>query len=100
LKEWLKRVRKNHKNGTPWKPTQHSRICSIHFAEDDFSPNKTLKEDAVPTLFPTYPSHLQCQPVKKGREPVKRQAAEPEDKTFVKKMRIGQELEDHNYAWG
>ncbi len=42
-------------------PKNWSRICSIHFSDNCFKANRTrkiLKEDAVPEIFPTFPSHL------------------------------------------
>ena len=47
-------------------------MCSIHFPEDSFLPDKKrriLKTDAVPTNFPSYPKHLQKR--SKPRKPPK-----------------------------
>lgn len=42
-----------------WTKNAHSRICSIHFREQDFSQNaqilKKLKPDEVPSVFPNFP---------------------------------------------
>ena len=58
-------------------PSTYSRVCSIHFKEEDFvtqrrdsNPRrhsgplkkKTLKPDAVPSVFPDHPSYLQPKP--------------------------------------
>lgn len=55
-------------------PTKYSRVCSLHFKEEDFvsercdkNPRrqsgrlkkKSLKGDAIPSVFPDYPSYLQ-----------------------------------------
>lgn len=46
-----------------WKPTQYSRLCSVHFEErylDKTSKNSNrLRENAVPTIFPGFPSYYQ-----------------------------------------
>ena len=48
-----------------WFPRKHSLICSTHFTESCFvvRPHKRgrlLKENAVPTEFPAFPSHKKC----------------------------------------
>jgi len=59
LKKWIHAVRRKN-----FKPTSASRICSVHFRDSDFVQNpalvvKKLKEDAVPSKFPSFPDHLQ-----------------------------------------
>ena len=74
LRVWLKRVARKD-----FKPTQYSRLCSLHFKPEDFIENSTdqllrrkrrrqdpklekrrLKHDAIPSVFqdlPTYYTH-------------------------------------------
>ena len=73
MNKWLKRLsRKN------FRPSKYSRICSIHFKSDDFVEkridsnksrqrkkgstlrNKILKNDAVSSVSPSYPSSYTC----------------------------------------
>ena len=44
-------------------PTSSSKVCSLHFTTDDYVPGRRniLKADAVPSIFPTFPVHLQGQ---------------------------------------
>ncbi|CAB3234847.1 unnamed protein product [Arctia plantaginis] len=53
-KSWVKNVRK----GDETKPTQYTRICSLHFDKSCFREGygrKTLHSYAVPTIFPNQP---------------------------------------------
>ena len=63
VQKWVTAVRREG-----WLPTKHSFICSDHFLQSDFVQNtgiyKRLKKDAVPSVFPTYPKHLQKNTVK------------------------------------
>ncbi|KAH7944034.1 hypothetical protein HPB52_014748 [Rhipicephalus sanguineus] len=58
----------------PWIPSDRSKVCSLHFKAEDYKQglkSKRLKPDAVPSIFPSYPTYLQEQP-KKGRRELKR----------------------------
>jgi len=53
-KQWAIKIRRIDDSGHVWQPTQHSVVCSEHFAADDFYmqwSRKLIKADAVPTLF-------------------------------------------------
>jgi hypothetical protein len=46
-----------------WAPSTRSVLCSVHFAEECFDRTfcniTKLHRDAVPTIFPAFPAHLQ-----------------------------------------
>uniref|UniRef100_A0A0K2T0U2 THAP domaincontaining protein 6like [Takifugu rubripes] n=1 Tax=Lepeophtheirus salmonis TaxID=72036 RepID=A0A0K2T0U2_LEPSM len=45
-----------------WKPTDSSRICSIHFKDEDYIEGlqrRVLTPGAIPSIFPSFPPHLQ-----------------------------------------
>ncbi|XP_062298593.1 THAP domain-containing protein 5-like [Scomber scombrus] len=55
LKQWVINIRRKD-----WTPNMHSRMCSVHFTEDQFyAPlgKRRLKKTAVPTIF-NFPPHL------------------------------------------
>ncbi|XP_029686014.1 zinc finger protein 37 homolog isoform X1 [Takifugu rubripes] len=56
LKQWLRNVKRVN-----WIPSDASRLCSMHFVDNDFCMNeggqRRLKHTAVPTIFNT-PPHL------------------------------------------
>ncbi|XP_078124860.1 THAP domain-containing protein 1-like isoform X2 [Sander vitreus] len=56
LKQWVINVRRHN-----WTPTPASRLCSMHFEEDQFFIDnmcrRRLKDTAVPTIF-NFPPHL------------------------------------------
>lgn len=77
-KLWLHKIHVHRDNFTP---SKHTRVCSLHFNENDFrletkdSCNRLknnpilrrrhLKEHAIPSIFPNQPSYLSstpCQP--------------------------------------
>ena len=65
-KKWIQAVRRMN-----FEPKSHDRICSDHFLPSDFRDDtslliKLLKEDAVPSVFKGFPTHLQT-PAKKRR---------------------------------
>ena len=66
-KEWIKNVRRKD-----WMPSEKSLLCSDHFIRDFFtqsdSSKRQLKKEAIPTIFPSYPSYLQISIPKKRRE--------------------------------
>lgn len=58
LDKWVHNMRRSN-----WTPSGLSRICSAHFEPDCYeqkgwASKKTLKGDAVPTIF-DFPEHLQ-----------------------------------------
>ncbi len=64
---WLIKIRRQK-----FKPSKWSCLCSLHFEEDSFVPNKKrriLKKQAVPSIFPSFPKHLQKKA--KARKPPK-----------------------------
>ena len=72
LKKWVLAIRRKQ-----WKPTKHSFICSDHFHESCFvirpgAEGRRLKDDAVPSIFQTFPSYYQ-KDIKLRRSPRKRQ---------------------------
>lgn len=67
--KWLRAIRR-----TDYVPTDYSKVCSLHFVDTDFETDrkdsnrwrsggrlkkKILKIDAVPSIFPHFPSYLQ-----------------------------------------
>ncbi|XP_033124860.1 serine racemase-like isoform X2 [Anneissia japonica] len=72
-----------------WKPTNNSRLCEVHFENDQFERLRTdrkLRRDAIPTLF----SH---RPVPKHRKPPKRRINNDEQKFRCPER----SLSDHTY---
>ena len=71
LQEWIRRLSQHD-----WKPTKHSRICSLHFRPEDIETEQTdsnnrwakensdlrikprLRKCAVPTIFENFPSYF------------------------------------------
>ncbi|KAH6931010.1 hypothetical protein HPB50_021321 [Hyalomma asiaticum] len=77
--EWLRRIaRKGDGTGNqPWCPSDRSKVCSLHFREEDFRPDlkkRRLLPNAVPSIFPGYPAEMQkarsLPPLQKGRRNV------------------------------
>ena len=71
-------------------------ICSDHFTPESFLPIKglgrqKLKPDAVPSIFPKFPSHLQVSQKLKRRSPKKRKIVEPSTPSKIAK--------EHLYAY-
>ncbi|XP_025414926.1 THAP domain-containing protein 1-like [Sipha flava] len=59
MSKWVSAIKRKN-----FKLSQWSRICSIHFTEQDFQVRPEahrllLKDDAVPSIFPSFPSYLQ-----------------------------------------
>lgn len=77
--EWLRRIARKA-NGTsnePWRPSDRSKVCSLHFREEDFRRDlkkRRLLPNAVPSIFPGYPSEMQqarrLSSPQKGKSPV------------------------------
>lgn len=49
---WISKVNRIEKNGKPWQPTESSRICSVHFLNNERS-IEPLHPSYVPSIFPT-----------------------------------------------
>lgn len=65
-KKWINALKRKH-----FQPSQHSRICSVHFNENNFqiqpyASRPLLKSNTVPTIFPSSPSYYQN--IKKSRK--------------------------------
>ncbi len=71
---WLKAI---HRDLKTWTPTTYSRVCSVHFREDDYTASRdtnihrkqkrqntrrSLKKEAVPSVFPNLPGYLSTPP--------------------------------------
>lgn len=59
MSKWVSAIKRKN-----FEPNQWSRICSIHFTEQDFQVRPgahrlLLKDDAVPSIFSSFPSYLQ-----------------------------------------
>ena len=59
LKKWIQAVRRKK-----WIPHENSYICSAHFPESCFKRGEgkiclRLDKNAVPSIFPQFPKHLQ-----------------------------------------
>ena len=64
---WLKAIRRAN-----FTVKNFSRVCGKHFSPSDFvvgAKRKTLREGAVPSIFPDWPRHLQCVEKPKRRVP-------------------------------
>ena len=72
-KLWTKAVRREN-----WEPSLYSLLCSDHFKKEDFRGNseqrKGLKDDAVPSIFPALPKHLQNSETTKRKSPAPKKA--------------------------
>lgn len=82
-------------------------MCSAHFLESDFqlhTKTKTLKPDAVPTVFPNYPKHKQTPSTSRRAAPLKRPipSSNPASKEPGGKLRKKEVIcsinQDHHYA--
>lgn len=65
MKKWIEAIKRKN-----FKPSQHSRICSDHFTNEDFqirpgASRPLLRLDATPSVFPSFPPYYQK--VKKHR---------------------------------
>ncbi|GFS26498.1 THAP domain-containing protein 9 [Elysia marginata] len=59
---WISRISRKNPDGTSWTPKPREKVCSAHFIERDFYKGHSracLKPDAVPSVFPNYPTHKQ-----------------------------------------
>ncbi|XP_014290999.2 THAP domain-containing protein 3 [Halyomorpha halys] len=72
--KWVKATKRGD-----WQPSEYSRLCSEHFLEEDFNRTllrTTLREDRVPSVFPSYTPRSQV-PKPKGKRKTK--LPEPEE---------------------
>ena len=89
-KEWLHKIRR-----VSFKPSNFTRICSHHFEPECIvkgGKNKYLKAGSIPTIFPSFPKHLQKRAYKRKppKERTSEQAAEPSPLLVCK---------EHNYGF-
>lgn len=101
---WIARVSRKNPDGSDWYPSFRTKVCSVHFTEDDFFKSHTrreLKPRAVPSIFPGYPTHKQQSTTKPRKSPTKRK---PESSSngkaaaklvFAKRSKLSN---DHPYA--
>ncbi|KAL1427134.1 hypothetical protein MTO96_017703 [Rhipicephalus appendiculatus] len=103
--EWLKKISRQAEGPgrQPWVPSDRSKICSLHFKPTDYKGLKLrkLKADAIPSIFPGYPTYLQKQlpnerkAVKRFSEPgLSANKSHTEAKTKKKQARCGSLLMD------
>ena len=55
-------ISRKNPDGTSWTPKPREKVCSAHFVETDFYKGHSracLKPDAIPSVFPNYPTHKQ-----------------------------------------
>ena len=81
LHKWVQAVRRQN-----WYPNKNSLICSVHFTESCFTvtPGNQchwLQKNAIPSVFPQFPKHLQ-KTESKRKSPVKRKFVESKTSTF------------------
>ena len=50
--KWIQAVRRINADGSPWVPSQHSKICSEHFVSGWWSPSRN-DPDYAPSIFAT-----------------------------------------------
>ncbi|XP_077484185.1 uncharacterized protein LOC144094136 [Amblyomma americanum] len=102
--QWLKRISRQAEGPGKalWTPSDRSKVCSLHFKEGDFREGlkiRKLKPDAVPSVFPQYPTYLQ-QWAKKERRLLKRKPAKPASPTGrdAKAARLDANMTDGSVA--
>ena len=88
LTKWISAIRQDN-----WKPKKDMYICSDHFTPDSFLPIKglgrrTLKPNAVPSIFPKFPQQLRVSPKPKQRSPKKRKIVEPPTPSKIAKEHL------------
>ncbi|XP_026806139.1 LOW QUALITY PROTEIN: THAP domain-containing protein 1-like [Rhopalosiphum maidis] len=67
VKKWISAIKRKSFEASQW-----SRICSVHFTEQDYQVRPgahrlLLKDHAVPSVFPSFPTYLQV-PIKITRK--------------------------------
>ena len=76
--KWIASVKRKN-----WTPTKHSVLCSAHFTSDFYrrppglKMPAILKPNAIPTVFPAFPSYLQPTQTKQRRAITRRAPSEP-----------------------
>lgn len=65
MKKWVEAIKRKN-----FIPSQHSRICSVHFTSNDYqirpdASRPVLRLNAFPSVFPSFPSYYQT-PVNKN----------------------------------
>ncbi len=88
--QWIKAMHREEilENGkrVPWTPTDNHRLCSNHFTQNDYiihsETQRTLKETAVPSIFPAFPSYMQKKPSLR-RKLVRESSENSEDKSIT-----------------
>jgi len=83
---WLQKIRRQN-----FEPTGSSRVCSDHFEDECFVVKKTnrfLAKDAIPTIFLSFPKHLQSR-VRKRKKPFDRTKNKKQDNFYT--------THDHTY---
>ena len=105
LRKWIQAIRRQD-----WLPTKHSYICRKHFTESSFvirpgKDSRRLNEHAIPSLFPSFPEHLQKSHVKRKsprkRKVVKQATPSIEQPTYSEPSpsKIAKSIDsDHSYA--
>jgi len=66
MKKWVQALKRKN-----FKPTIYSRICSVHFSNDDYqirpgASRPLLRLNAIPSIFPAFPTYYQN--IKKPRK--------------------------------
>ncbi|KAG0413136.1 hypothetical protein HPB47_009710 [Ixodes persulcatus] len=57
--QWIRAISRKGPDNALWQPNGRSKVCSLHFRDDDYKEcnkfRRLLKPTAVPTIFPGYP---------------------------------------------
>ncbi|CAN7997394.1 unnamed protein product [Ixodes hexagonus] len=57
--QWIRAISRKGPDNALWQPNGRSRVCSLHFKDDDYKQcnniRRLLKPTAVPSIFPGYP---------------------------------------------
>ncbi|XP_005094481.1 THAP domain-containing protein 1 [Aplysia californica] len=100
--QWIKNISREDVNGKPWQPSLYDRVCSTHFKPADFKDGtlvKCLKDDAVPTIFPNYPSYKQPTPSRKRPPPKERPFPSPSTSCASSPRLPKYSCMDHTYSY-
>ncbi|XP_067124850.1 THAP domain-containing protein 1-like, partial [Centruroides vittatus] len=97
--KWIKAVsRKDENSSKLWKPSDWSVVCSKHFLESDYKPGlkkRILIRNAVPSVFPEYPSYKQIV-CKEARREVKKVSPKKGVCTGTKRKHVQSEQQVHD----
>lgn len=66
------------RNSQPWLPGDGARVCSLHFLSTDYKTGiktRRLVPNAVPSVFPHYPSYMQPKENKTRRKLMRQELA-------------------------